>query len=70
MKKLFKDVKGLAITGVGIGVLGSVTKETGGGEALSPISKGLGVVGGIAMAGHGMRFIEKIMPKKRKNKLF
>jgi len=62
VKEMGKDVMTLGITGMGLGVMGSV----GGAPAIGVLGKGLGRVGGIVMVGHGMKILSEVVPKKRK----
>lgn len=69
IKAFGRDAMTLGVTGVGLGVMNSVASETGGGSAIAPLSKGVGVIGTVVVAGHAMGMINDMMPKKKK-KLF
>ena len=66
MKKLRKDVMNFGIAGVGLGVMSGVSGDSPeASRALGTMGRGLGVAGGVMMAGHAMRFIGNAVPKKK-----
>jgi len=63
VKNLAKDALTLGVTGVGLGVLGSLD-STG---SVGKIGKGVGTVGGIVVLSHGIGILNEAMPKKKKH---
>lgn len=63
MKKLMKDTFMLAGTGVGLGVMAGVSETAA--PAIGTLASGVGKVAPLMMVGHGVRFVDKVMPKKK-----
>jgi len=64
VKEMSRDVMGIGITGVGLGVMSGVSSSAA--PAIGVLGSGLGKVGGLVMVGHGMKILSDIVPKKKK----
>lgn len=69
VKRMAKDTMVVGMTGVGLGVMGSVCSDSCyGATAIGKLGTGLGTAGSAMMMGHTLGFLQDTMPKKKKRR--